>query len=176
MKEKKKINLHGSVVIRENGRYTGQDASAEESEIFLAYMRSDKIRTPGGNDTVRSSARPLKTQVAAVRRIDLERGMPTVQEAIRTMEIAIQNARASGVKTLKLVHGYGSTGRGGSIRVGVQERLREMKRYGVISEAIPGEEFGSFGTAARRAADLYPLLIRDHDWGKYNQGITIVLL
>lgn len=39
--------------------------------------------------------------------------MPLVDEAVRRMHMGIQEMKVSRVKVVKLIHGYGSTGRGG---------------------------------------------------------------
>ena len=41
------------------------------------------------------------------------KGMPLVDEAVRRMHMGIEEMKVSRVKVVKLIHGYGSTGRGG---------------------------------------------------------------
>ena len=48
-----------------------------------------------------------------VREVNLKYDMPTVDTALRRMEIELSAARHTGQKLFKFIHGYGSTGTGG---------------------------------------------------------------
>jgi DNA-nicking Smr family endonuclease len=65
--------------------------------------------------------------------------MPTVQEALQRLDREITGARQQKHSLVKIIHGYGSTGAGGDIRIAVQRRLREMVEAGQISGCIFGE-------------------------------------
>ncbi|MCX7780409.1 MAG: Smr/MutS family protein [Negativicutes bacterium] len=108
--------------------------------------------------------------------INLEQGMPTVDQAIRRLDGELIRARAHGAKVVKIIHGYGSTGVGGKIKIGVRTALAERKRRGQIKEAVPGENWSVFDESARRLLEAYPGLSRDRDFERGNAGITIVLL
>ncbi|MFA9379694.1 MAG: Smr/MutS family protein [Acetanaerobacterium sp.] len=108
--------------------------------------------------------------------INLEQGMPYVDEAIRRMNAGLRTARADGTRTVKLIHGYGSSGTGGRIRTAVERELAEKKRRGEIKEFVRGEEFTPFSDSCRKALDLVPDLQSDRDYLRCNQGITIVVL
>lgn len=69
--------------------------------------------------------------------------MPAVQEALQRLEREIAVARQGKVVLLKVVHGYGSSGVGGDIRVAVQKRLRELVDGGQIRGYIFGENWSS---------------------------------
>ena len=102
--------------------------------------------------------------------------MPVVSEALTRMNLGLQEMRVSRIRVVKLVHGYGSTGRGGRIRAGVREELAAMKRKKLISDFIPGEDFGPMDAAARQLAVQDGSVARDPDYGRMNQGVTIVIL
>lgn len=108
--------------------------------------------------------------------INLESGMPSCEGAMIQLRQSLVTARARGVKVLKLVHGYGSSGRGGAIRNAVRGELSRRKQSGQIKDFISGEEFSPFYENARRAVDAAPELRRDLDYARTNQGITIVVL
>ena len=55
--------------------------------------------------------------------------------------MALRSAKANRVKVLKLIHGYGSSGRGGAIRADVLAQLARKKRAGQIQEFVRGEIF-----------------------------------
>jgi len=102
--------------------------------------------------------------------------MPSVQEALQRLDRELALARLYNAILLKLVHGYGSTGVGGDIRIAVQRRLREMEKDGHIRGCIFGEDWASSDEAAWKLLQAHPELKKDSDLGKRNRGITIVVL
>ena len=104
-----------------------------------------------------------------LREVDLERGMPTVDQAVKQLTFYLHNSRAQGYKVLKLIHGYGSSGTGGRIRVEVRKYLGRLAARGEVKGFIPGEE-------TRRALLLCGELRRDRDLDRHNNGVTFVIL
>lgn len=102
--------------------------------------------------------------------------MPTVDEALRRLENEIALARREKAAMLKVIHGYGSGGEGGDIRVAVQRRLKEMIESGEVRGCIFGEDWSKSDEAAWHLIQKRPELKSDRDLGRGNQGITIVLL
>ena len=90
--------------------------------------------------------------------------------------MGIQEMRVSHVRAVKLIHGYGSTGRGGKICIGVRDELASMKRRKLIKEYIPGEDFGPTDPASRKLVEQNSAVSRDPDYGRINHGITIAVL
>ena len=107
--------------------------------------------------------------------INIEAGMPNSQEAMTTLNNRIYAERATGVRCVKIIHGYGSTGKGGTIRVVCRQKLLEYRRRGVIKDICPGENLGPFSEEGRRFAEKCPEIRKDIDWGRDNNGITVVL-
>ena len=110
-----------------------------------------------------------------MRTINIENGMPTSDQAMVTLNNRIYAERASGARAVKIIHGYGSTGKGGVIRKACLLKLRDYKRMRVIKDFCPGDRFGPFDEDGRRLAQTFPELRSDVDWGRHNDGITIVL-
>lgn len=108
--------------------------------------------------------------------VNLEQGMPTVESAMMQLRQTLLTARARRTGVIKLIHGYGSSGRGGAIRTATLRELNQRKQNGQITEYVPGEEFSPFYANARHAVELVPELRKDHDYTRTNQGITIVIL
>ena len=102
--------------------------------------------------------------------------MPTVSEALQHLDRELSRARQAGCGVLKLVHGYGSSGAGGEIRIAAQRRLMEMKGRGEIRACIFGEDWAKSDEQAWALINARPELKQDHDLGRRNQGITIVVL
>jgi hypothetical protein len=77
---------------------------------------------------------------------------------------------------LKLIHGYGSSGAGGEIRIAAQRRLTEMAARGEIRACIFGEDWSKSDERSWALLKVNSELKRDNDLGKRNLGITIAVL
>ena len=108
--------------------------------------------------------------------IILKEGMPTVEEARSRLRTELGLARRSGVQVLKLVHGYGSSGVGGDLRVALQATLRQMANGGEIRDCIYGENWRTSDERSWTLLKQLPELKSDSDLGRGNKGITVVVL
>jgi len=99
-----------------------------------------------------------------------------IQEALQRLERELALARKENLKLLKLIHGYGSTGAGGDIRIAVQKRLLELADGGQIRGCIFGECWSKSDDAAWKLLQSHSELKSDSDLGRSNRGITLVLL
>jgi len=111
-----------------------------------------------------------------IRTVNLKSDMPVVREALQRMDRELAVARQGKATLLKLVHGYGSTGTGGKIRIAVQKRLLEMAQGGQIRGCIFGENWSKSDEATWKLLQSHADLKNDSDLGRGNRGITIVLL
>jgi len=111
-----------------------------------------------------------------IRLIDLEQGLPSADEAKRRLQEAIQEARRERVRVLKVIHGYGSTGSGGRLRLGTRAALRIAKQCGDIKLFVTGEDWRISDELAWQVLSICPELKKDSDLGRRNPGITFVLL
>jgi hypothetical protein len=111
-----------------------------------------------------------------MRTVNLKSDMPQVHEALQRLDRELALARQSKLTILKLVHGYGSTGAGGDIRIAVQKQLVELARNGQIRGCIFGEDWSKSDDAAWKLLQANPELKNDSDLGSRNRGITIVIL
>lgn len=111
-----------------------------------------------------------------LREINLEEGKPLVDAAIRRLTFELHHSKRLGVSVLKIIHGYGSSGTGGKIRVAVRRHLETCMRKGQIKQYIPGESFSIFDEATRGAFLICDELRRDRDLERHNNGMTIIVL
>lgn len=146
----------------------------EETREFLDYLARENL--PVFKDDPLPRQRRKNTASRTIPKLNLEDGMPLAEEAVSRMKTGIQEMRVSRIRIIKLIHGYGSTGRGGRIRTGVRNELADMKRRKLIRDCIPGEDFGPVDAASRKLAEQDRNVTRDPDWGRMNHGITIVVL
>lgn len=111
-----------------------------------------------------------------LREANLERGMPRADQAVRQLTFEIQRSRAMGYTALKIIHGYGSSGTGGRIRIEARSYLSRLTARREIRGFIPGEEFSIFNPATLEGFRLCDDLRRDRDLDRHNNGVTIILL
>lgn len=102
--------------------------------------------------------------------------MPLVRDALQRLERELALARQERAGFLKLIHGYGSSGAGGDIRIAVQNRLLEITQNGQIRACIFGENWSKSDDATWKLLRCHPELKSDPDLGGRNAGITIVVL
>ena len=112
----------------------------------------------------------------SVRVINLKEDMPLVREAMSRMQSELRRAANEGVRVLKFVHGYGSTGVGGEIRIAVQNGLLKRRSQGELKAVIFGEEWRISNETTWELLKQMPELKQDSDLGRENKGITIVVL
>lgn len=117
-----------------------------------------------------------KKAISSLREINLEAGMPHVDQAIRRLIFEIHHSRKMGCTVLKIIHGYGSSGKGGKIRTESRRYLTRLKGQGEITDLLPGEKFSIFEDATRRAFIRCDALRRDADLDRYNNGVTFIVL
>lgn len=108
--------------------------------------------------------------------VNLKSDRPTVQEALSRLEQELSSARQRGHVILKIIHGYGSTGAGGDIRIAVQLRLKELAEAGSVRGCIFGEEWSKANELVWSLLQVRSELKMDADLGRRNLGITVVLL
>ncbi|MBQ2755583.1 MAG: Smr/MutS family protein [Oscillospiraceae bacterium] len=102
--------------------------------------------------------------------------MPTADAALKMLSQAIRTAKAGGCTVVKVIHGYGSSGRGGAIRSAVARELSARKLAGTVKDWVRGEDFSPFDPSSRRIIEACPDISYDRDFAKANHGISIILL
>ena len=108
--------------------------------------------------------------------LNLEAGFPTVDDARRRLLSEMQSARARGVRVMKVIHGWGSSGEGGKLGPAIRKSLRLRVKEGKASLVLPGERFSSDTNKGRELVQRYPALRNDRDYNRANPGITLVEL
>lgn len=114
--------------------------------------------------------------MAGCQTINIESGMPTVEAARARLAQGLRSAKAQGFTVARVIHGYGSTGKGGAIKRDVQVTLQQKRASGQIRAFVKGEDFSPFDAASRLIVEKCPQMSRDIDYNRQNHGVTIVLL
>ena len=113
---------------------------------------------------------------AQIKLINLEEGMPTVEQARLRMQHELHKAREQGCAAVKLIHGYGSSGVGGALRDELQKSLRKAARDGAVKAFVAGEDWRISDETTWALLKKFPEWKQDSDLGKNNKGISIVVL
>ncbi|PYP83553.1 MAG: hypothetical protein DMG65_24135 [Candidatus Angelobacter sp. Gp1-AA117] len=117
----------------------------------------------------------MSRKLAKIKTVNLEEGMPTVEQAGLRMHHELHKARAEGCTAVKLIHGYGSSGAGGVLRVELQKELRKAVLRGDIKVFIAGEGWRISDETTWQFLKRFPELKKDPDLGRQNLGISIVI-
>lgn len=118
----------------------------------------------------------MSRKPARMRVVNLEEGMPTVEQARLRMQYELHAARKEGFTAVKLIHGYGSSGVGGALRIELQKDLSKAVKGGLIRDFIAGEDWTISDPNAWELLKRFPEWKKDTDLGKRNHGISIVML
>jgi hypothetical protein len=118
----------------------------------------------------------MSRKPAPIKIIDLEDGMPKVEEARLRMQHELTIAKKQGYAAVKLIHGYGSSGVGGSLRIELQKELQRMAGAGNLRSFIVGEDWRISDEKTWELLKRFPEWKQDSDLGKSNKGISIVVL
>jgi len=108
--------------------------------------------------------------------LNLEDGLPSIEQARVRLRGELNIAQKHGVRVLKIIHGYGSSGVGGDLRIALQATLRQMADRGEVHACIYGENWRKADERSWALLKQFPGLKEDRDLGKSNRGITLVVL
>ncbi len=75
---------------------------------------------------------------------------------------------------MKIIHGYGSSGKGGAIRTAIREQMAQWQREGKVRSVVPGESWSIFDASSQDLRQRYAFLGKDEDLDRGNAGITLV--
>ncbi len=118
----------------------------------------------------------VSTRMRGLRTLNLKDGLPSRDEALKRMELGLERARREGFSLVRIVHGYGSSGIGGSIREVVRLRCARMIREGKLRNVIHGDDYGTPSSPSHGLIKRYPYLKKTVRTDSRNPGITFVEL
>ncbi len=106
--------------------------------------------------------------------INLEALVSNSADAMAIIKQTIKNGKANGIGCILFIHGYGSSGKGGVIRVKTRQWLNAQARNGVVKAVINGEDFNIFNFKALELKSKYKEL--ESLLRVVNMGVTVVEL
>jgi len=128
----------------------------------------------GGKQELRSGAISAAGTFHKV--VNLELGRPVVESALRKLQMEIEDGRRQNLRVLTVIHGYGSSGKGGAIGAECRKVLEYLKGKGAINTFIPGEEFRVRSGPTQDLLRRFPQMASNVNLNKGNRGITLVVL
>jgi hypothetical protein len=108
-----------------------------------------------------------------VREVNLEYGYPTADMAVRNMVDQLGSCKRQGIRSVILIHGYGSSGTGGKIKKAVNQKLRDPSLVGLVRMTCPGEQWMD---KKRTMLNACPGLKDYESRISGNYGVTVVVL
>src|SRR6266496_1184350 len=114
--------------------------------------------------------------MTAIKTFNVEAALPTLEEARRQVIDEIRRPTREEVRVLKFIPGYGTSGKGGTLCVGLRKSFTLRKKEGVIREFIAGEDFSIFNAQTMSVLEAVPKLRGDSDLNATNEGVTVLWL
>lgn len=111
-----------------------------------------------------------------LKEFNVKENQPSVVEALGLVEIEIELCKKEGIKLLKVIHGYGSGGKGGAICVAIKNQVKVWKAKKLIADFLFGVEWNGLNPKATALLKKYPNLPLDKDFNHSNMGMTILVL
>ena len=108
-----------------------------------------------------------------IKKLNIETGSPDTQTAIQRLKNTLPTYKRQGCKAVLIVHGYGSTGTGGSIKTAVRRCLSEPSMVGLVRLVVAGEDWIN---RKRDALSICGALAQFEREIASNPGITLVIL
>ena len=112
--------------------------------------------------------------MSAYTELNIKEGMPIVCEAMEHLKTSLDRCRRNKYKCVLIIHGYGSTGKGGAIHDQARQWLKAQERNGKVKSVIFGEDFSIFNFKSLELKNKYHEL--DPLMQVCNHGVTVVEL
>ena len=104
--------------------------------------------------------------------LNIKEGMPLVCDAMNYLKSSLERLRRNKYKCVLIIHGYGSTGKGGAIRDQARQWLKAQERNGKIKTVIFGEDFSIFNFKALELKNCFHEL--NGLMKVCNHGVTVI--
>jgi len=124
---------------------------------------------------LRDAASPRAPGAPPCQTVDIEAGLPTVDEALAKFDRALFLARQNGTPLLRVVHGWGSSTGGGSfIRPALRRHLAALAERRAIRSFLPGDRYSHALPDGLSLLRRHPVLRLTERTDRLNPGITFV--
>ena len=111
-----------------------------------------------------------------IRVVNIKEDMPNVDYAIYLCDKAIDDAKIMGEKVIIVIHGYGSNGVGGLIKMALKQHLDILKKHKSIEEWVPGEKWCDSNPITMRISAKCPEVILNSNLQNLNSGVSVIMV
>ena len=111
-----------------------------------------------------------------LRTVNIEANRPSVAEGVSRLENELLRARHAGIRVVRIIHGWGSTGIGGRLRDACRTYLSRELKARRVKAVIPGDEYSRATHAGRELMRHCHELKAGERADIKNPGITFVEL
>ena len=111
-----------------------------------------------------------------IRTINIKENNPNADYAIFLIDEEIKYSRAIGNRVVIIIHGYGSHGKGGTIKEYVKSYLPDLKKKGIITDYVFGENWGELNASRKRICEIAPEIILKENLSRLNAGVSVILI
>ncbi len=108
--------------------------------------------------------------------IDIKSEKQTVAEAIAQFLVEVDAYKKGGFKVMKVIHGYGSHGVGGAIKVEFLKKCQDLKNRHIIEDFTCCDKWIDKNVVKKIAINYCPDLLADAELFHLNAGCSIVIL
>lgn len=108
--------------------------------------------------------------------IDIKSDKQTVAEAIAQFLVEVDAYKKGGYKVMKVIHGYGSHGVGGAIRLAFLKKCQDLKNRHIIEDYTCCDKWIDKNVVKKIATNYCPDLLADKELFHINSGCSIVIL
>ena len=109
-----------------------------------------------------------------MKELNIEDGLPSCADALTLLKNTIAICKQNKVGCLYIIHGYGSSGKGGIIREKARQWLKAQVKNCMLKTVINGEDFEIFNFKALELKNKYKEL--ENLLKVCNHGVTVVEL
>lgn len=108
--------------------------------------------------------------------LDIKSERQTVREAVAQFLVELDSYKKGGYKVMKVIHGYGSHGVGGAIKVEFLKKCNELKKQHKIEDFVCCDHWTPQNTVRKIATNYCPDLMADKELYLLNPGCSIVII
>ncbi|MEM7391552.1 MAG: Smr/MutS family protein [Verrucomicrobiota bacterium] len=107
---------------------------------------------------------------------NLKEDHPTVEQALARLESVLATERQRGVRLVRIIHGWGSSGHPGKIKAAVLQQLHVYRHQNRIKDFVPGDDYSDHSRSGQILLAAHPKLRDSLRTDRNNPGITFVAL
>ena len=108
--------------------------------------------------------------------VNIKEDNPNTDYAMYLLDQEIKYSRAIGNRVIIVIHGYGSHGQGGLIKLAIKSYLPSLKKKHIITDYVFGENWGEYNESKRLICAISPELSINSNVRNINSGVSVVLV